>query len=170
MMKQIEGDLFKLTEKGEFDLIFHGINCFCTAPYIGISAEFEKRFNISSFGYEQEYYKGKFAKIGNIEFEAKYIHKITKQVISTEDFQISSISHIYHKVLITNCYTQYNSGKDLNTVALLMCLQKIAFFAKTNNLRVGFPPIGAEGETPQLKTYYTSCLKDIDATLIIKSI
>ena len=66
MMKQIEDDLFTLTEQGNFDLIFHGVNCFCTAPYAGIAAEFEKRFNISLFGYEQDYYKGKFAKLGNV--------------------------------------------------------------------------------------------------------
>lgn len=171
MMKQIEDDLFTLTEQGNFDLIFHGVNCFCTAPYAGIAAEFEKRFNISLFGYEQDYYKGKFAKLGNVDIEPKYIHKVTKQVISKEDFKTTSIPALYYKVLVTNCYTQHNPGKDLNVVALLMCLQKIAFFAKANNLRVGFPALGAGiagGNLEQLKGYYASCLKDVDATLVLK--
>mgnify|MGYP001795501660 FL=1 len=29
-MKTIKGDLVKLAIKGEFDLIIHGCNCFCT--------------------------------------------------------------------------------------------------------------------------------------------
>ena len=170
-MTEIEGDLFELTEQGNFDLIFHGVNCFCTAPYSGIAAEFEKRFNISLFGYEQEYYKGKFNKLGNVEFEPKYIHKVTKQVLSKEDFQTSTIPNYYHKVLIANCYTQYNPGKNLNIVALLMCLQKIDFFAKANNLRVGFPAIGAGiagGDLKLLKSYYNTCFKDINAILVLK--
>jgi len=29
-MKYIDGDLFKLAEQGEFDIVIHGANCFCT--------------------------------------------------------------------------------------------------------------------------------------------
>jgi O-acetyl-ADP-ribose deacetylase (regulator of RNase III) len=43
-MKSISGDLIHLAKKGEFDLIVHGCNCFCTmAAGIakGIKAAFE---------------------------------------------------------------------------------------------------------------------------------
>ena len=30
MIKYIKGDLIKLAQKGKFDIIAHGCNCFCT--------------------------------------------------------------------------------------------------------------------------------------------
>ena len=30
MYKEVKGDLIKLTLEGEFDVIAHGCNCFCT--------------------------------------------------------------------------------------------------------------------------------------------
>lgn len=152
-MKIIEGNLFEKAYAGEFSAIAHGCNCQCTAPYSGIAATFEKHFQISEFPYEQPYFKGKFNKLGNLDYRLKTIVS-TKQTIG---------------VYIINAYTQFNPGRDLNKVALLLCFQKLQYLIDTKNLTLGIPLIGggiAGGDPKQIYALMKSVFKD-NVTLVI---
>lgn len=169
-MKIIKEDLFKLTFEGCFDIIAHGLNCFCTAPYSGIAYHFENFFRISEYGYEQKVFEKKFNKLGNLEFKDKYIHKITRQIIDKASYDKTIIKDMYYKVQVTNAYTQYKPGADLNKIALLMCFTKLSHYCNENNLKLGIPLIGggiAGGNPLEIKSFMEQSFKNIDATLVV---
>ena len=63
-MKIIEGDLIKLALEGEFDLIVHGCNCFCTMG-AGIAKKI-KEFFPEAYEADLKTEKGSSDKIGSI--------------------------------------------------------------------------------------------------------
>ena len=87
-MKVTEGDLIKKAKKGEFDLIVHGCNCFCTMGggiAKGIKSEFPEAFDA-----DQETPKGSKEKLGTCSFakiEREGIHLIVVNGYTQFDYR-----------------------------------------------------------------------------------
>ena len=169
-LKIIEGDLFKQVLDGEYDVVGHGTNCQCTAPYGGIAAIFEKLFTISDMEGENIMYRGKYNKMASVGMKKVYFHEVTNQMIQQVDYNTSLIQQMYRPLVIANCYTQYNPGPDLDVIALIMCLKKLNFYCKSENLKLGIPLIGcgiAGGDPKVIIPYMKAIFKEIDATLVV---
>lgn len=121
-----KGDLFELAFNGHFDVIGHGVNCFCTQKS-GIALPMTQYFETDNFlKYNLEHYdlRGDKSKLGKIDW---YRHKIKEN----------------QNLYVVNMYTQYNYGTDkihLDYSALESCLQKLSITFK--NKRIGLPLIG----------------------------
>ncbi len=149
--KEIKGDLIKLTQQGEFDVIAHGCNCFCSMKS-GIAPQMAEAFGCDKYRLEHSFLKGDISKLGLIDYSE------TK------------------KVIVVNAYTQYfnrtlNPDKNainLDYEALTLCLRKIN---KTfNDKRIGLPQIGAGlagGDWNIIKEIIKKELKDCDVTIVI---
>lgn len=140
---EIEGDLIELAKQGNFDVIAHGCNCFCTMQS-GIAPQMAKAFDCDRFEKESLQYKGDINKIGTIDFE--YFAKLG-------DYNYHSVNKIDHEfkenhLVVVNAYTQYNYGKNhvdgvsipLDYEALTLCLRKINHEFKGKH--IGLPLIG----------------------------
>lgn len=121
-MKIVEGDLIKLVLEGEFDLIVHGCNCFCTMG-AGIAKTVMEYFP-EAYEEDLKTEKGARKKLGSI----------------------SSVTVIRNKLNITvvNAYTQYSpSGTgilvDYKAVASVFREIKLQY----SGFRIGYPMIGA---------------------------
>lgn len=128
MYKEIKGDLIKLARKGNFDVIAHGCNCWCTMG-AGIAPQMAKAFGCDKFSMELEG-KGDINKLGQIDYK-----NIT---LDAKD----SPNRLYLNVV--NCYTQFNIGrhkKPLDYDALTLCMRKINETFKRGT--IGLPKIGA---------------------------
>jgi len=121
-MKTVKGDLIKLAIKGEFDIIIHGCNCFCTmgaGTAKAIKAEFPEAFKA-----DQGTEKGDKSKLGS------FTHATTVRN--------------GHSITVINAYTQFNyRGKglkaDYDAIRDVFKELKSQFAGK----RFGFPLIGA---------------------------
>lgn len=151
MYREIEGDLIEMAQLGEFDVIAHGCNCFCTMG-AGIAPQMAKAFGADKFRMEGDEYKGNFNKLGVID------------PVTTDG------------LTIINCYTQYSFGANhsdgtkspLDYTALRMCLRKIKFAYKDKI--IGLPQIGcglAGGEWTIVKAVIKEELQDCDVTVVI---
>jgi O-acetyl-ADP-ribose deacetylase (regulator of RNase III) len=119
-MKTVKGDLIELAKKGEFDLIIHGCNCFCTMG-AGIAKTIKKEFP-EAYKADLETRKGDESKLGEISW-AK-----TKN----------------GELIIVNGYTQFNwkgSGRKADYEAIREVFKKVK--EQFSGLRIGYPAIGA---------------------------
>ncbi len=121
-MKIIEGDLIELALKGEFDLIVHGCNCFCTMG-AGIAKTIKEVFP-EAYDADLSTELGAEDKIGNI----------SKAEVQREE-QI---------IVVVNGYTQYSPTGDgvlvdYEAVSSVFSIIKKQF----PGLRIGYPMIGA---------------------------
>ena len=121
-MKIIQGDLLKLAREGQFDVIVHGCNCFCTMG-AGIARQIADRFP-QSLKADQATRSGDRSKLGDY----------TKADIRLPD----------HRLTIVNGYTQFDfSGPgvlaDYDAIDRLFRKLKIDFSGQ----RIGYPKIGA---------------------------
>ncbi len=118
-MNFIQGDLLKLAEDGEFDIIVHGCNCFNTMG-AGIAKQIRDRYP-SAWEQDQQTESGNILKLGNF----------------TSDM-------INDKFMIVNAYTQYGMSKVGEDVfeytSFALILQKLNHLYGTK--RFGFPMIG----------------------------
>ena len=64
---EVNGDLIKLALKGNFDVIAHGCNCFCTMG-AGIAPQMAAAFGADKFPMEQEK-PGNINKLGQIDYQ-----------------------------------------------------------------------------------------------------
>ncbi len=71
--REIKGCLISMALNGEFDVITHGCNCFCTMG-AGIAPKMAKEFECNNFEMELSG-KGDINKLGQIDFN-KYYKKI----------------------------------------------------------------------------------------------
>jgi O-acetyl-ADP-ribose deacetylase (regulator of RNase III) len=147
-MKEIEGDLIKLAEEGEFDLIVHGCNCFCTMGAgiaKGIKASFPEAYKA-----DKQTTKGDKKKLGSISY--------------------AKISKKDHEIIVVNAYTQYNykgRGTKADYAAIKSCFKEIK--KKFSGRKIGFPKIGAGlagGDWGTISEIIKSELVDEDYTLI----
>jgi O-acetyl-ADP-ribose deacetylase (regulator of RNase III) len=154
-MKIIKGNLITLALAGEFDVISHGCNCFCTMG-AGIAPQMAKAFGADTFKMEHESWRGDYNKLGQIDFE----------LVNVENKP---------DMIVVNSYTQYGFGRNheggtktpLDYVALEMCMQKINHMFKGS--RVGLPWIGcglAGGDKNRVKEILERTLTDVDLTIV----
>lgn len=121
-MKTIRGDLITLAKSGEFDVIVHGCNCFCTMGR-GIALQIKKEFP-EAYIADCETIKGDAFKLG---------------VIST-----SVIYRYQEPFVVVNAYTQYdfrgpNQNADYQAIRNAFRLIKERFSGKS----IAYPKIGA---------------------------
>jgi O-acetyl-ADP-ribose deacetylase (regulator of RNase III) len=127
-MKTIKGDLIKLAEQGEFDVIVHGANCF-HAMRSGIAGQLAKKYpQVEEADRQTEF--GDRNKLGSY----------SRVIIEVNDTLF----------VVLNAYTQYkwSSGSDVFEYdAFQKFLDKIYLYIQTykagGKLSVGFPMIGA---------------------------
>lgn len=170
--KEIEGDLITLTLEGKFEVIAHGLNCFCTQG-AGIAPQMVKAFGTDKTNFELEidYKKGDIGKLGNIEscaFHFREDGSIYSDPYETEE----RIADFY----VVNCYTQYKYGRNhvdgdktpFDYAAFKLCMKKLNHQFKGK--RVGLPQIGAGlggGNWFLIKEIILEELKDCDVTVVI---
>ena len=121
-MKKVKGDLIQLALNGEFEVIIHGCNCFCTMG-AGIAKTIKKQFP-EAYQADLKTPKGDQTKLGRISF-AK---------IQTED----------NVLIIVNGYTQFHwrgSGRKADYEAIRSVFQKVK--KEFSGKRIGYPAIGA---------------------------
>ncbi len=173
--KEIEGNLITLGLQGEFDVIVHGCNCFCTMG-AGIAPQMASVFACDKYYLENSGYHGDFNKMGQIASgtfytktnEAPLVYSVDK----INDRLLKDGWRMHHAV---NCYTQYGYGKhkatgtpDLDYEALTLCLRKIN--AKFRIQSIGLPQIGcglAGGDWEKVREIIQKELRDCDVTVVI---
>lgn len=139
--KEIDGDLIQLALQGEFDVIAHGCNCFCTMG-AGIAPQMAKAFGCDKFVSEHQNFKGDINKLGVIDYKSfnLFNNQASKAFLDRIDNKPS--------LFVVNAYTQYHYGanhKDgvknpLDYEALRLCLRKINHIFKGKH--IGLPKIG----------------------------
>lgn len=152
-LKEIEGDLISLALAGEFDIITHGCNCFCTMG-AGIAPQMAKAFKADKYPKESNVYKGDINKLGTIDWGVSCVHKQTGDrmnfTFTNETFRdgILNSDSVINSVIVVNSYTQYGFGRNhengtevpLDYEALRLCLRKINHSFK--GYHIGLPLIG----------------------------
>jgi O-acetyl-ADP-ribose deacetylase (regulator of RNase III) len=143
-MNYIDGDLITLAKQGEFDVIAHGCNCFCTMKK-GIAPKIAKAFGCDKFPLEDKQYKGDASKLGKIDY--KTINNLT----------------------VVNVYSQYDyrGVKPFNAEAFTTAMKEMnkAFAGK----HIGMPLIGAGlagGDWDQISKIIDNELKDCTVTIV----
>lgn len=159
MYKEIKGDLIELALKGEFDVIAHGCNCFCTMGS-GIAPKMDKSFGCGSFNLEKGCYKGDINKLGTNEFGV---------------FELKDPEGLYFDLTVVNAYTQYYYGQNspgchrpLDYTALRLCLRKMNHLFAGQH--IGLPKIGcglAGGDWIVVKEMIQKELVDCNVTVVI---
>lgn len=172
-MKYVEGDLIDLAKKGEFDIITHGCNCFCTMG-AGIAVEMAKNFECDKFPMEDPQYKGDINKLGTIDYKRQMIIPVM-QKIRILDVEIESPNFGGHPLIVINSYTQYRYGKNhpdgtyspVDYDAIKLCMRKINH--QFPGKRIGLPLIGAGlagGDWSIIEKIIEKELKDMDITIV----
>lgn len=147
-MRTIRGDLIKLAKDGEFDLIVHGCNCFCTMGAgiaKGIKAAFPAAYEV-----DLETARGNRAKLGTCTF-------------AEVDLGIS-------RLVVVNAYTQFDyrgGGQKVNYDAVRSCFRWIKQYH--SGKKIGFPKIGAGlagGDWSKIVAIIGEELTEEDTTLV----
>jgi O-acetyl-ADP-ribose deacetylase (regulator of RNase III) len=151
---EVDGDLIKLAIQGEFDVIAHGCNCFCTMGR-GLAPQMAEAFGCNRFPMEAHWRKGEYNKLGQID----------AQIIYPND-----LPTLKSELWVINAYTQYHwdtATKPLDYEALTLCLRKINKLFP--NRYIGLPEIGchlAGGDWNIVKEIIKKELKDCDVTIV----
>ncbi len=121
-MKRIKGDLIHLAKEGQFDLIVHGCNCFCTMG-AGIAKQIRSQFP-QAWEADRATVSGDRSKLGS--------------------YSQACIDTPSGRLYVINAYTQYHySGDgvlvDYDAVAKVFTALEKQFSGK----RIGYPKIGA---------------------------
>ena len=121
-MHTIEGDLIALALEGQFDVIIHGCNCFCTMG-AGIARAIQDEFP-EAYAADLVTIKGDRNKLG--------------------DYSYATVERNNRTITIVNGYTQFHypgesALADYDAVARLFKKVKQDFAGK----RIGYPKIGA---------------------------
>jgi len=123
-MNTIKGNLIKLAQSGEFDIVIHGCNCFCTMG-AGIAKQIKKAFP-KAYELDKMTAKGNLDKLGTF-----------------------TVAYLRNKELaIVNAYTQFGYGRNqchADYDAIRSVFQSLAndIKEKCPNARIGYPAIGA---------------------------
>ena len=192
---EVTGNLITLAKKGEFDVIAHGCNCFCTMG-AGIAPHMAREFGCDDFelertessdwddqGYEhitKTKNRGDINKLGNIDYEHKYLWfkhpAVTEPGIAYPMNSKTKGQPDVKDLIVVNAYTQYNYGanhkdgvaKPVDYEAITMCMRKmnVAFKGK----HIGLPKIGAGlagGDWDRIKKIIQTELIDCKVTIVI---
>lgn len=153
MIRYRKGDLIKLAKQGEFDIIAHGCNCFCTMNS-GIARQIKQVFP-GSFKADLRTNRADRSKLG----------------------QTTSYYDTLDDVVIINMYTQYNYGRDPDTqyvdyTAVRSCMKHLKAYADScinNTPRIGLPKIGAglaNGDWKVISKIIEEELEDYQVTVV----
>lgn len=121
-MKTTSGDLIQLARNGEFDLIAHGCNCFCTMG-AGIAKGIKAAFP-AAFQSDLATARGDRAKLGTCTF--------------------AQVDRSGTPLVVVNAYTQFDyrsSGPKVDYDAVRSCFRWIK--QQYSGKRIGLPKIGA---------------------------
>lgn len=166
--EKTKGNLITLALEGKFDVIAHGVNCFCIQK-AGIAKDMDIWFGTGSFSMEStkernkqtdegKYMKvsekGNFNKLGNIDIGnchiAPKVRTHTKNNKSpycyTAPYKVNTrlLSDGWKMFFIVNCYIQYRYGRDKDYVdyeALTLCMRKLNH--RFPGKHIGLPMIGS---------------------------
>lgn len=147
---EIFGDLIKMAQNGDFDVISHGTNCFSMMGS-GIAPLMAKAFGVDRLSMEHPDKAGDINKLGQIQWRDVFIKEKQLHVV--------------------NSYTQYHYNvktKPLDYEALTLCLRKINY--KFKGLHIGLPAIGcglAGGDFKIVREIIQVELKDCDVTVVL---
>jgi O-acetyl-ADP-ribose deacetylase (regulator of RNase III) len=147
-VRTIAGDLIDLAKNGEFDLIVHGCNCFCTMG-AGVAKGIRAAFP-AAYQADLATLRGDRAKLGTCTFA---------------EIVCDGVS-----LIVVNAYTQFDyrgNGPKVDYDALRSCFGWI----KRNyaGKKMGFPKIGAGlagGNWPQIATIIAEELAGEDGVLV----
>lgn len=117
-MRVVNGDLIKLAQAGEFDVIVHGCNCFCTMG-AGIAKAIKSAFP-AAFQADLQTPNGDKAKLGTY----------SSAVIETG----------YGQLTVINAYTQFNwrgNGNKADYDAIRNVFRQLR--SDFSGKRIGFP-------------------------------
>jgi O-acetyl-ADP-ribose deacetylase (regulator of RNase III) len=159
--QEIEGDLIKLALEGNFDVIAHGCNCFCTMKR-GIAPQIAFTFGCNVYPLEHRSQSGNINKLGNIEFDKCQVYN---------GIVLSHFNDKAKWLTVVNAYTQFNwesNNKPLDYDALTLCMRKINYIFKGKH--IGLPQIGcglAGGDWNKVKSIIQEELKDCNVTIVI---
>lgn len=134
--KEVNGNLIAMALNGEFDIIAHGCNCFCTMG-AGLAPQMTKAFGCDKFPKEHQVYKGKIDKLGTIDYK-KYAWERHSKELWLWDNILDVLDN--RSLFVVNAYTQYYPGANLDYEALTLCLRKINHTFKGKH--IGLPLIG----------------------------
>lgn len=119
-MKTVTGNLIAMALNGDFDVIVHGCNCFCTMG-AGIAKQIKETFP-GAFLEDSYTPRGERTKLGS--FSSHYQKNL--------------------KLTIVNGYTQYHAGANADYDAIRSVFREIKRFSwHFDNPRIGYPKIGA---------------------------
>lgn len=144
-MKMLTGDLIALAKAGEFDVIIHGCNCFCTMKK-GIAKAIAEAFP-EAFEADLTTEKGNRNKLGT--------------------YSLASVG----KLTIINAYTQFNwhgNGRKADYYAIKQVFERIA--KDFPDKRIGYPKIGAGlagGDWAVIYPLICEALSMCDHTLVV---
>ncbi|RYD76860.1 MAG: phosphatase [Verrucomicrobiaceae bacterium] len=147
-MNTIQGDLITLARQGEFDLIVHGCNCFCTMG-AGIAKAIKAAFP-AAYEADLATQRGDRAKLGTCTF--------------------AEIDLNGSPLIVVNAYTQFDyrgRGPKVDYDAVRSCFRWIK--SHHAGRRIGFPKIGAGlagGEWGKIATIINEELAGEDAVLV----
>lgn len=147
-MKEITGDLLALALQGQFDVIVHGCNCFCTMG-AGIAKSVKKQFP-EAYAADQETQPADEAKLGS--------------------YSQASIVRGDTRFVIVNAYTQYDwrgYGVKADYAAIRTVFASLR--QEFSGLRIAYPLIGAglaRGDWDQIAAIIEEELAGMDHTLV----
>jgi O-acetyl-ADP-ribose deacetylase (regulator of RNase III) len=144
-MKYIDGDLIELAQKGMFDVIGHGCNCFGSMG-AGIAKAIREEF-------PEAYHTDKFgSRYGDTNKLGTYTH------------------YDYPGLTVLNLYTQFKYGTqpvEVNYDAVKKCMKAIK--ENYSGKRIGLPMIGAGlagGDWEIISQIIEEELRDEDVTIV----
>ncbi len=147
-INKIKGDLIKLAIEGEFDLIIHGCNCFCTMG-AGIAKTIKQTFP-EAYKADLATEKGDKSKLGTISWAKS---KTTSG-----------------ELIIVNAYSQFNwrgRGRKVDYEAIKEVFKKVK--EEFSGLKIAYPAIGAGlagGDWQIISEIIEEELKDEDHTFV----
>lgn len=155
MLKHVKGDLLELARQGEFDVIVHGCNCFCTMGS-GIARQVREEYP-EAYEADKTTRSGDYNKLGN--------YTTAMSIPMNSDVKDEKF------FVIVNAYTQYDfnrGGKNSDVfeyTSFAMILQKLA--NEFSGLNIGFPYIGmglAGGDKETIVGMLEYFAEEIEAT------
>ena len=107
--REIKGCLISMALNGEFDVITHGCNCFCTMG-AGIAPKMAKEFGCNNFKMELSG-KGDINKLGQIDFNTYYKRPDGTLFVDYDNYvDLHDGEEPY--LIVVNSYTQYKYGSN----------------------------------------------------------
>lgn len=145
---EVKGDLLSMARNGEFDIIVHGCNCFCTMGS-GIARQVKSMFPEA--------------------YRADQCTKSGARKVGTFTWAHTTNALPF---IIVNAYTQYSYGGGIDRFeydGFRRILKQLRLFAP-DDARIGFPQIGAGlggGDWERIRSMIREELEGLNVTVVI---